>query len=61
MEIHVIQGDRVDHLMTIHRTEKDDGPLQMVSVEQVKEWMRKEVDYDALMALMESDDRSPSK
>jgi hypothetical protein len=39
--------------MTIHRTGKDETPLQMVSAAQIKEWMRMEVDYDALMARLE--------
>lgn len=49
MDIHAIQGDQCTHVLTTHRTEADETPLQMVSAKQVKEWMRKEVDYDALM------------
>lgn len=44
--------------MTIDRTEKDETPLQRVSTAQIKEWMRMEVDYDALTARLE-DPRKP--
>jgi hypothetical protein len=56
MDIHATRGDRSVHVMTIHRTEKDETPLQMVSADQVKAWMQKEVDYDALMERLEADD-----
>lgn len=59
LDIHIIQGERSDHLMTIHRAEKDETPLQMVSAAQIKEWMRMEVDYDALMARLEEPEEAP--
>jgi hypothetical protein len=59
LDIHIIQGERSDHVMTIHRTEKDETPLQMVSAAQIKEWMRMEVDYDALMARLEEPEEAP--
>lgn len=56
MDIHATRGDKSVHVMTIHRTEKDETPLQMVSADQVKAWMQKEVDYDALMARLEGEE-----
>jgi hypothetical protein len=53
IDIHAARGDESVHVLTMHRGDKDNGPLQMVSPEQVKAWMQKEVDYDALMARLE--------
>lgn len=61
IDIHIIKGDQCDHLMTLHRGDKDDGPLQMVSAAKVAYWMQREVDYDALMARLEADDQLPGQ
>lgn len=31
MDFHAIQGDNITHVMTTHREERDDTPLQMIS------------------------------
>jgi hypothetical protein len=50
MEFHAIQGDRTTHVLTTHRTEADETPLQMVSAEKVAYWQRVEAERDALLS-----------
>jgi hypothetical protein len=50
MEFHAIQGDRTTHVLTTHRAEVDETPLQLVSAEKVAYWQRIEAERDALMA-----------
>jgi hypothetical protein len=53
MEIHAIQGDKITHVLTTHRTEKDDGPVHLVSAAKVAYWQTLEVDYEALLEKLE--------
>ena len=42
MEFHAIQGDKVTHVLTTHRGEADETPLQLVSAARVAYWQRLE-------------------
>lgn len=49
MDLHAIQGDRRDHVLTTHRGEADETPLQLVSATQVAYWQRIETLFAELL------------
>jgi hypothetical protein len=61
MDIHAFQGEDCTHVLTMHRDKGDDSPVHLVTAKRVEELLRKEVDYDALMARLDEDSRSESK
>lgn len=57
MDFHAHQGDRTTHVLTTHRGEADETPLQMVSAAQVAYWKRVEGEYIKLLELEEKAQR----
>lgn len=51
MDFHAIQGDRTTHVMTTHRTEADETPLQLVSAAKVAHWQRVEKEHAEMREL----------
>lgn len=39
MEMHAMQGDQITHVLSTHRNEKDDTPVQMISAARLEYFM----------------------
>ena len=52
MEIHAIQGDECTHVVTVHRDEKDDSPVHMISLTRLERYWAIEAKARELIALI---------